>query len=126
MRPLPTEPINGMPAYVRGVAIVRGTPIPVVDAELLLFGTAASPATRFVTLKAAERRVALSVGAVAGIVEVPPDVIEAMPPLLRLAGDDVIASIGALDEELLLVLSATRIASEEVWALAAHHAGAGA
>jgi chemotaxis signal transduction protein len=71
-----------------------------------------------VTVKAGSRRVALSVGAVLGIAEVPADAVEALPPLLRQAGDEVIASVGALDADLLLVLSATRVVTEEVWALA--------
>ncbi|MGH7656110.1 MAG: chemotaxis protein CheW [Gemmatimonadaceae bacterium] len=123
MRPLPVEAINGMPPFVRGVAIVRGAPIPVVDAEALLFGSTGSQVTRFVTVKTGSRRVALSVGAVAGIVDVPAETVAAMPPLLKQARDDVVASVGALDQELLLVLSAAKIATDEVWALAVQRSG---
>lgn len=126
MRPLPVEAISGMPAFVRGVAIVRGVPTPVVDAEALLFGNCESQAARFVTLKLGTRRIALAVGAVAGIVEIQADAVAAMPPLLQQAGDDVVTSIGALDAELLLVLSATKLATDEVWALADRHTGVSA
>jgi len=118
MRPLRAEAVAGMPAFVRGVAMVRGMPIPVVDAAALLFSGAESPAARFVTLKVGSRRVALSVGAVLGIVDIPNESVDTLPPLLREAGDDVIASIGALDTDLLFVLSATKIVTEEVRALA--------
>jgi purine-binding chemotaxis protein CheW len=122
MRPVAVEAISGMPPFVRGIAIVRGTPTPVVDAQMLLFGNSESPVTRFVTLKLGARRIALAVGAVAGIAEIAADAVATMPPLLKQAGDDVVASIGALDRELLLVLSAGRIVNDEVWALADRYA----
>jgi purine-binding chemotaxis protein CheW len=36
MRPLPIEPLGGMPGFVQGIAIIRGAPVPVVDAGALL------------------------------------------------------------------------------------------
>jgi purine-binding chemotaxis protein CheW len=124
MRPLPVEPIAGVPPFVRGIAIVRGTPIPVVDAETLLLGGSQSPAIRFVTVRAGSRRVALAVGMVLGIADIPTESVDALPPLLQHAGDDVIASIGALDADLLFVLTSARIVTEDVWALAERQSGA--
>jgi light-regulated signal transduction histidine kinase (bacteriophytochrome) len=69
MRPLPIEPIGGSDsalALVDGLAMVRGAPIPVIDARRLL-GIPGAPATRFVIVRAAERRVALVVDAVIDI-----------------------------------------------------------
>jgi purine-binding chemotaxis protein CheW len=61
MRPLPIEAIAGMPPFVLGVSIIRGTPTPVVDLGLIL-GAPGSGAERFVTLRLGQRQVALSVG----------------------------------------------------------------
>ena len=60
MRPLAVEAIAGAPSFVRGVAIVRGAPIPVIEPAVLLSGRA-SHVTRFVTVKAGSRRIALCI-----------------------------------------------------------------
>jgi purine-binding chemotaxis protein CheW len=117
MRPLAVEPLAGVPPFVRGLAVVRGSPIPVVDAAALLLDGDTSPATRFVTIKVGARRVALAVGAVVGIVEIPLDATNALPPLLHDAGLDAIAAIGRLDADLLLVLQGTRLVSDDVLTL---------
>src|ERR1700687_6285724 len=70
MRPLPVEPLPGVPTFVLGFAVVRGFPIPVIDAERLLSSSASSTslsspcAARFVSLKLGERSVAVAVEAV--------------------------------------------------------------
>src|SRR5262245_27177172 len=69
-RPLPVEPTGGgrgandqALAVVDGLAMIRGEPVPVVDARRLL-GVPGGEATRFVVVRAAQRRVALAVDAV--------------------------------------------------------------
>src|SRR5271154_5794476 len=71
MRPLPIEPLTGMPAFVLGVAIVRGFPAPIVDAVRLLNPSVStstpsisSPSARFVSLRLGERTAVLAVDAV--------------------------------------------------------------
>jgi purine-binding chemotaxis protein CheW len=117
MRPLPVEPLAGVPSFVRGVALVRGIPTPVVDAALLLGSAASHPTqpTRFVTVKAGTRRVALAVGAVLGVVAIPSSLVDALPPLFEHAGLTAIDTIGVLDGELLLVLRHTRLVPDEAW-----------
>lgn len=115
MRPLPVEPIAGVPSFVRGVAVVRGAPIPVVDAASLIRGEESAP-TRFVTIKTGARRVALAVDAVVGIVAVSQASVDSLPPLLDQADGDAIAAIGTLDKELLLVLRHTRLLPDHLWA----------
>jgi purine-binding chemotaxis protein CheW len=110
------EAIAGVPSFVRGLAVVRGVPIPVVDAGSLLSGVAAHP-TRFVTMKAGDRRIALAVDSVVGVVEIPRGTLEAVPPLFQDSGLDVISAIGTLDADLLLVLQGTRLIPEELWAV---------
>jgi len=114
MRPLPVTSMAGMPSFVQGVAVVRGSPIPVVDAALLFLGLA-SQATRFVTVKTGAHRLALAVDAVVGVVDLSLDTLAALPPLLRGARLEAVSTIGTLDADLLLVMRATRLVPEEVW-----------
>ena len=116
MRPLVVEAIAGVPAFVRGLAVVRGVPIPVVDAGSLLTGVASHP-TRFVTVKTGSRRIALAVDAVLGVAEIPPDSLGALPLLFQNTSLDVISAIGTLDADLLLVLESARLVPEELWAV---------
>ena len=115
MRPLAVEAIAGGPAFVRGLAVVRGVPIPVVDAALLLSGEASHP-TRFVTVKTGRRRIALAVDAVVGVVEIPLGSVDALPLLFQDAGTDAISDVGTLDAELLIVLRSARLIPEAFWA----------
>jgi len=115
MRPLPVESIAGVPVFVRGLAVVRGVPTPVVDAASLLSGVASHP-TRFVTVRTGTRRVVLAVDAVVGIIEIPPDAVDVLPPLFQSHGLDAISAIGVLDADLLLVLRSTRLVPDDVWA----------
>jgi purine-binding chemotaxis protein CheW len=109
------EAIAGVPAFIRGVAVIRGVPMPVVDAGLLLTGVASHP-TRFVTVKTGSGRLALAVDAVVGVVEMSPGSLDVLPPMLRGAGLDAVSAIGRLDADLLLVLQSGRLIPEELWA----------
>ncbi len=123
MRPLPTEPVAEMPSFVRGLAVVRGTPVPVVDLNLLLGGTRSEGVTRFVTLRTGHRLVALAVEQVIGVRQLAAASLDNMPPLLLNAQPDLITAIGALDQQLLLVLQTGRILPDDVWqSLEAHGA----
>jgi purine-binding chemotaxis protein CheW len=108
MRALPIEAVSGAPAGVRGLAVIRGAPVPVVDLGLVL-GASASRAARFVTIKAEARSIALAVDAIVGIRAFSAEECNALPPLLRDAATATITGIGARDAELMLFLSAARI-----------------
>lgn len=112
LRALPIEPMAGAPPFVLGLAVIRGAPLPVVDAGRLL-GTDGARAKRFVSVNAGSRRVALAVDHVVGVRTVAPESLVALPPLLHVAESDVIAAIGLLDAELLLVLQSTRLLPDE-------------
>ncbi len=115
MRPLPVDAIAGVPSFLLGLSVIRGAPLPVVDLQDLLNVGRAEAVSRFVALKLGERRVVLAVGRVVGIRELEAARVEEMPPLLREARADVIEAIGVLDAQLLLVLRASRLLSEEIW-----------
>lgn len=115
MRPLPVDPLPGAPQFILGLAIVRGAPVPVVSAAHLL-GTGKAPATRFVTVRAGERQVALAVDSVLGVRPVAAGSLRDLPPLLRDASAEHVTAIGTLDTELLLFLQSTYLVPEELWA----------
>jgi purine-binding chemotaxis protein CheW len=114
MRPLPIEPLSGAPPFVLGLAIVRGSPTPVIDAGRLLGSSASSP-TRFISLKLEERAAVLAVDAVLDIRVLPKGILREIPPLLRDADQRLVSVIGALDAELLVVLEAARLVPDSLW-----------
>jgi purine-binding chemotaxis protein CheW len=124
MRPLPVEPMAGAPPYVRGLAIIRGAPVPVVDVARLLgeeaarpeAGAPSRPSARYVTLKIAGRAIALAVDGVVGLRSLAVDSLRELPELLRDAEVDAVSSIGTLDSELLLVLRSARLVPPNVLA----------
>jgi len=111
MRPLPIEPIAGAPRLVRGLAIIRGSPVPVLDVGEWL-GTKVERATRFVTVKTGDQLVALVVDGVVGMRAISMQSLQTLPPLLREAGAEAIAAIARLDAELLFVLRGIRCMPE--------------
>jgi purine-binding chemotaxis protein CheW len=114
MRRLPIEPLAGVPPYVRGVSIVRGTATPVVDLGDIL-GVPESSGERFVVIRVGEKQVALAVDSVLGVREIDLAAFPEVPPLLRRAPHDLIEAIGALDGQFLTVLRSGWELPEEVW-----------
>jgi purine-binding chemotaxis protein CheW len=114
MRALPLAPVAGTPRFMLGIAVIRGDPLPVVDAARL-FGAELSRARRWVAMRAAERRIALAVDDVVGVRAVTRERCRELPPVLRHADSAVIAALGALDDELLVVLASARIVPESTW-----------
>ena len=119
MRPQSVRPISGTPPFVRGVAAIRGVPVPVVDAASAFAADAPSSmsqSTRFVSLKTAGRWVALAVDEVLGVRHIDQTQLSAMPPLLAGANDRVVSAIGMLDGELLIVLRSGKVVPDPLWA----------
>jgi purine-binding chemotaxis protein CheW len=114
MRLLPIKSIAGVPGYVRGLSIIRGEPVPVIDAALLL-GNETAPAARLVTIRTGARIVALAVDAVEGVIEIGAAKRSELPPLMRQAAADTIAEVGMLDAELLLLLRTARILPQSLF-----------
>lgn len=103
MRGLPVSPVPGAPAFVPGVSIIRDVATPVVDLAVLLGGDA-SELAYFVMVALPGRQVAVAVDAALGVRDLSVEG-EALPPLLRGAGPELVSAVRALDEELLLVLN---------------------
>jgi len=116
MRPLPVEPIAGAPLAVKGVAVVRGVPLPVVDLAILLGGTATIPA-RFVTVRSGSSHIVLAVDSVLGLRGISAASLRELPALLGEADNKAVAAIGTLDTELLLLLNSTRLLSNDAWSV---------
>jgi len=116
MRPLPVQPLAPAPGFLRGVAIIRGEPVPVLDIPWIAT-TGDFPPTRFVTIDAAGRSVALPVDSVVGVRAIPNSSLMNLPPLMQDVTTGAIAAIGTLDAELLLLLQSARVVPEDVWKL---------
>lgn len=124
MRPLPTRPLAGTPAFVRGICVMRGVPTPVVDLARLLAGEPAE-ACRFVAVRTERGPVAFATGPVLGIRTVVPG--EATGPQAALlsttgASGPLVAGIATSGAEPLLLLQSMRVVPDEVWARAAGQA----
>lgn len=122
MRPLPIEPLSGAPVAVKGLALIRGSPLPVVALAALLDG-GEEHSNRFVTVKTGEYQIALAVDAVLGVYRIAAASLRDLPPLLRDADHHAVAAIGTVDAELLLMLNAARLVPDGLWA-ALNNAGA--
>jgi purine-binding chemotaxis protein CheW len=105
MRPLPCTPVAGAPIYVRGMSLIRGEPHLVIDVRALVEGgEQSSNCQRFVTVRVAERHVALAVDAVVGVRRLKRGSLREFPPLLHDESVHPIAAIAVADAELLCVL----------------------
>lgn len=115
MRALPIEPLANGPGFISGVSIIRGSPVPVIDAGALI-GEPGDKRRRLVTVDVGGRLVALAVDGVVGVTGIAADLLEGLPPLLREAAGDVVRAISVLDGELLLRLEAGRLIPEAAFA----------
>jgi purine-binding chemotaxis protein CheW len=115
MRFMPLKQVAGAPPYVRGVSIIRGMPVPVVDMGLIA-GGAPTRGARLVAVRVAARIVALAVDEVIGIAAFAAGALHQLPPLLHDAAADTIAALGAADAELVFFLRTGRLVPEDLFA----------
>jgi purine-binding chemotaxis protein CheW len=115
MRPLQTRPLAGTPAYVQGLTILRGMPSPVVDVTRLLTGEIGE-IDRYVAVRAGRGVVACATGPVLGVRE-----IEVEPPegpaaaLSGVVSRSLVAAIGRIGTDPLLLLRGIRAVPDDVW-----------
>jgi purine-binding chemotaxis protein CheW len=115
MRPLPLEPIPGLPPFMTGLSVIRGAPVPVVELGILLGDERRKAGARFILIRAGERRVALCVNGVLGIRALEAASVAALPPLLLDANAAFVGMIGALDSRLLMILETARLVPAAAW-----------
>lgn len=118
MRPLQVRPLAGTPDFVPGISITRGTPVPVVDMATLIAGEPAE-VNRFVAVRTDRGPVVLATGPVLGIRPAGPDTGTRPGPLLGGTSQRLVAAVGTMDTEPLLLLRSMRQLPDEVWAAAA-------
>jgi purine-binding chemotaxis protein CheW len=114
MRPLPTAALANAPAFVRGLAIVRGVALPVIDGPHVIAGRPAELGdhARFVTLQLGEQHAALLVDEVVGVRRLAEDRFAALPPLAGTAPAEMMRAVGAVDARLLVILDAARLVAD--------------
>jgi purine-binding chemotaxis protein CheW len=118
MRPLETQPLAGTPSFVLGISVLRGVPTPVVDVARLL-GGAAGDVERYITVRTERGAVALATGAVIGIRTVDASATGGHPALLGGRSSRLVAGVGTVGTEPLLLLQSMRAVPDEVWEAAA-------
>lgn len=115
LRPLPVEELAGVPPYIRGICVLRGRPVPVVDIGLLLGGermTSEDRAARFVGVRTGPQTAVLAVDTVVGIRDVP---MERLHDLSSVTGSVACTAVGAIGREPLLLLETGRVIPDSVW-----------
>lgn len=122
MRLMPVNVIDHAPSFVRGVSIIRGEPVIVIDGASLLGLPSGDPADRLVVMRVGERLVAFAVTSVVGVRSLSYDLVRDLPPLLQLSELDAVTELGRLDGELLVVLGAAHLLDLEAWEVLAHEA----
>ena len=123
LRPLRLEPLARAPAFVRGVSIIRGQAVPVIDTAALLGVASDGSPRRLVRLRLGSRAVALTLDEVFGVHALDDARQDVLPPLLRDAVGEAVSAIAALDGELLWVLQHALSLPQDLWpAMAAERA----
>jgi purine-binding chemotaxis protein CheW len=113
MRPLPLETLADASAFVTGLSVIRGIPVPVLDLGQLL-GQAKTAPARLVTIRVGERVLGLAVGEVLGVRRADEVGDHSAVPLLREAAREIVSSIGSLDSQALLFLEELRVLAQMV------------
>ncbi|MCY1139727.1 chemotaxis protein CheW [Actinoplanes sp. Pm04-4] len=122
MRPLETRALAGTPAFVRGITVLRGVPTPVIDVSRLLGGGPAE-AERYLAVRTERGAIALATGEIVGIRIVEAEPTGGHPALLGGGSTRMVAGVGTLGAEPLLLLQSLRAVPDEVWEAAAVNSG---
>jgi purine-binding chemotaxis protein CheW len=114
MRALDIRKVDGAPRFIRGLTIVRGSLLPIVDVAALL-GAEAGQGRRLVLVRAGERHLALAVDEVLGIRRLDDAALTRTPPLISSALSEGVEQIGSLDGEALAMIEVVRLVPTAVW-----------
>jgi purine-binding chemotaxis protein CheW len=111
---LPIEQLAGGAACVCGLCIIRGEPVLVIDAAVLLFAQQPDPCERLITMRTGTRTIALAMQAVLGVQPIDARLLCELPPLLCDAVVESIAAVVKRDAELAFVLRAGRLIPDDI------------
>lgn len=111
---MPLAPIEGTLPCLMGLSVIRGKPCPVVHLARLL-GEEGEPQRLVLLRLAGERRVALAVSSVEGVRRASHEALAEMPSLVSPANADLIEAVATRDADLMLLLRAGAILSEDDW-----------
>lgn len=114
MRPLATRPLAGTPPYVRGLTILRGAPAPVIDMTRLLTGVD-GVLDRYVAVRAGRGPIACATGPVLGVREIRVEPPEGPAALFTGVSKALIAAVGTIGTEPLLLLHSIAAVPDDVW-----------
>jgi purine-binding chemotaxis protein CheW len=116
MRPLPLHELADMPSFVRGMSVIRGKPVPVLDGRRLLGSSADAEPGRYVTLVLGQQRLAaLAVDDVLGVRQIGAETLAGLPAVMNEAENRHVEALGTLDSELLLVLRPAQLLPDALW-----------
>ena len=91
----PITAISGTPECVRGLAVIRGATVVVVDLRILLeLSSSSFKQARLVTLRVGGRVVGLGVDSIIGVREFERSILSEVPPMLRQAYPEVLTAVG--------------------------------
>ena len=114
MRPLPIDPLPGLPLYLRGLAVVRGAEVPVVDLGIFWGNVETAAVKRFVLCRADHRRLAIAVEAVDGLREIG-RASDDFPPTSGDANAGRVSAAAVEDRHVLPLLRIADLIPEETW-----------
>lgn len=114
MRELGSTPFAGVPAWVRGASVIRGSAVPVVDLGALLGGDAVRAAGRMVTVRSRSGSIALVVDEVLGVRDIAESTSGQRSSLLDGADRKTTDELATLDGHLLAILEVGELLPDEL------------
>lgn len=102
----PIVPLPRTPSFVRGVANLRGTIIPVVDLRdrLGLPPKAPDESTRLVVVRTGPKTAGFIVDTVTDVLDILPDALSELPAVAGRVSRDVLTGIGRVGDQVFLVV----------------------
>ena len=113
-RPLPVQPVEGMPAFVRGITVMRGKTTPVIHLGMMLAGGSIEPGRRFVAVQVRGSPLVFEVDETVGVRHIPRSQLDTTTPLTHGGATDRLDGVGVFNNELLAWLDTARIVQDDL------------
>lgn len=123
MRSLPIVSFASGLRFLRGISVVRGAPVPIVDLAALLGAEDGAGGRMFVAMRCGAKRYCLEVDEVVGISDIDVGKLEKAPPLLSGVMAEYVERLAVLDGQVLVTLETARLIPQEVWHSLAEQGG---